>query len=203
MILSPLDSLRETYENFNQREKRLVNALGAVVVALLIALPLWLVSSSISSVAAENDEIRQVLGRIAREQDQIAQVQALKAAAERRYDVQAPPLASFLEEQARQAGYERTVQVTPQPDRAQQDFRRRHVTAELPGIDLRTAINLMASIKNSRYPVAIESVRIEHFSRGDRFNIELGVIAFDREGDDDDDDDEGPARRRDGRAGPP
>ena len=80
--------------------------------------------------------------------------------------------------------------MTDQPEKVERRFTRRHVTAELPGVGLKTAVDVMAAVERSRYPVAIESLRMEHFSSGDRYNVQLGVIAFDRRTPDDDEDEE-------------
>ena len=180
MTLPFVDTFRAFYENLNDREKRLVTLLGIVVALLAVGLPVWLASSAIAAVSEENDDIRNVLADISRRRDLIAERQAERARAERRYDTKAPALGSFLEEHARQAGYERPLQVTDQPGKVEPRFARRHVTAELPGVGLKTAVDVMAAVESSRYPVAIESLRVEHFSSGDRYNVQLGVIAFDR-----------------------
>jgi hypothetical protein len=84
---------------------------------------------------------------------------------------------------------------------------RRHVRAELPGVGLKTAIDMITAVENSRYPLAVESLRIEHFGTGDRYNVQLGVITFDRKAEEADeeneDEDREPPTRQDGRAGPP
>ncbi len=205
MILSIFDSIRSAFDNLNDRERKLVAILGAVVGALLLFLPIYMSASAISEVEDENAEIRSVMREIANHRTEIAQMRAEREAAERRYDNQAPPLGSFLEAKAREAGYDRPLEVTDQPERVANGFTRRHVRADLPGVDLKTAIDMMAEIENSPYPVALELIQIEHFQAGDRYNVEVGVIAFDKNsrgrGGDDDEEDSMAARRT--KAGPP
>jgi hypothetical protein len=208
MTLSILDSLRSAFDNLNDRERKLVIALGGVVGALLLFLPIFLSATAIAEVEDENADIRAVLRSIANNRTEIAEMQAQREAAERRYDNPAPPLGSFLEAKAQEAGYDRPLEVTDQPERVANGYTRRHVRADLPGVDLRTVVNMLTEIENSPYPVAVELVQIEHFQAGDRYNVEVGVIAFDRNtrgrsSDDDEDGDSSMMSGRRGTAGPP
>jgi len=207
VILGIFDSVRSAFDNLNDRERKLVGILGAVAAAMLVFLPLWLIASAITDVEDENTEIRDVLRDISHARAEVAERRAQREAAERRYDSPAPPLGSFLEAKAREAGYDRPLEVTDQPERVASGFTRRHVRASLPGVGLRTVIDMMTEVENSPFPVAIERLQIEHFQAGDRYNVEVGVIAFDRNersgrGDDDDDDDSA-MMRRGMKAGPP
>jgi hypothetical protein len=210
MILSPFDGLRTAFENLNDREKKLVGALGVVLGVLLVLLPVYLSSQAIGSIEDENEEIREVLRDISRARGDLAQRQAEREAAERRYDTPAPPLGSFLEAKARDSGYSNPLQVTDEPDDVGETFTRRHVRASLPGVGLGTAIHMMTEIENSPYPVAIELIQVDHTVIGqDRFNVQVGVFAFDRNqprsGRAESDDDDGGERRtkRGGMVGPP
>lgn len=205
MILAPFDGLRAAYDNLNDRERKLVSALGGIMVLVVVALPFWLINDSILEIEEENGDIHEVLREISHERANIAQRQAELAAAQRRYDRPAPPLGGFLEGRATEAGYTDPLQVNDQPDKVGDLFTRRHLRASLPNVGLRTAIDLLASIENSAFPVAVEQVHLDHTVMGqDRFNMQVGVFAFDRNGgDDDDDDDDGPTKRSGGRTGPP
>jgi hypothetical protein len=207
MILGIFDSARSAFDNLNARERKLVGLLGAIAATMIIFLPLFMIASAISDIEDENTEIRSVLRDISRAETEIAALRAEREAAERRYDTPAPPLGSFLEAKSRGAGYDRPLEVTDQPERVAGGYTRRHVRASLPGVGLRTAIDMLAEMKNSPYPVAVELLQIEHFQAGDRYNVEVGVIAFDRatqrRSGDDDDDDASSMSARENRAGPP
>jgi len=199
-----LDGARAAFENLNERERKLVLALGAVVVVLVVFLPIWLLTSSIGDISRENEEIRETLREISRQGGELAEREAERAAAEARYDNPAPPLGSFLEAKAREAGYDRPLEVTDQPEKVSGGFTRRNTRVSLPGVDLRTAIDMMTEVENGRYPVAIDQLRIEHYQTGDRYNVQMGVIAFDRnDRGGGDDGEQAPTKRRGGRPGPP
>lgn len=197
---------RAAFENLNDRERKLVTLLGGVLAVLIVFLPVWLLTSSIGAIEEENEQIRGALRDISDHGTQLAARDEQRQAAERRYDNPAPPLGSFLEAKAREAGYDRPLEVTDQPEKVEGEFTRRNTRASLPGVDLRTAIGVMTAVKNSPYPVAIEKLQLEHYQAGDRYNVQLGVVAFDRNGGRRGGDSEGnaaPTKRRGGRPGPP
>src|SRR5690606_25850904 len=120
----------------NDRERKLVTVLGVVLVALFVFLPVWLLTSSIGDVQEENEQIRQALRDISRHGGQLAEWEQERAAAERRYETPAPPLGSFLEAKAREAGYDRPLEVTDQPEKVSGGFTRRNTRVSLPGVGL-------------------------------------------------------------------
>jgi hypothetical protein len=175
------ERLEATWAAFNEREKRLVGALGLVALLLVVLMPVYLLSSATLALEEDNDAIELVLRDIGRAGPRLAQREAEAAAAEARYDVRAPALGSFVEAQC--ATNEVAIQsVTNQPEVQDGHFRRRHVRAQLPGANLRAALHLLTSIEAAPYPIALERIHIEHFNPGeDRFNLEIGVITDDRE----------------------
>lgn len=206
-MASPLDRLRAYTDGLNERERKLLGVLGVVFALIVVVLPLYVVTSSISDIEEENREISLVLRDIGRARATLAQRQAEREAARARYRQAAPPLGSFLE--ARAAEQELSLrEVTDQPEKVVGEFRRRNVRATLPSVGLRKAIKLLTSIENSRFPVAVERIQIEHFRGGeDNYNVQVGVIAYDAQ----EDESEGASSMRGestsasrmGRAGPP
>ncbi|MCU0676639.1 MAG: hypothetical protein MUE69_28080 [Myxococcota bacterium] len=80
--------------------------------------------------------------------------------------------------------------------------------ATLPSVGLKKVIKLLTSIENSRFPVAVERIQIEHFRGGeDSYNVQIGVIAYDaaepEAGEVDASSMRGDSSMRAGRAGPP
>ena len=178
---SAFDGLRRAWENLNERERRLVSLLGAVLAALVVFLVVYGSTTAIEDAEAESDQIETVLNDIARAKNRLRARETERRSAARRYETPAPPLGSFLESQARTAGL--TVrEVNDQPEKVSGGFRRRNVRATIPGVGLRPTVDLMANIVQSPYPVAIERIQIEHFQAGDRYNVQLGVLAYDRQG---------------------
>ncbi len=86
-----------------------------------------------------------------------------------------------MEAKAKEQGL--TLQeVTDQPSKTNGKYTRRSVTVSLPQVALTPVIQLLSSIVESPYPVAIDHIQIDHFQPGDQFNVKLGVLTFDKQG---------------------
>lgn len=201
--MAGLDSIRQQLSELNERERKLLTILGAVFVAILVVLPLYLISSSISDIETENQALADVLAEIQDARTELAQRDAEREAAMARYGTPTPPLGSFVENEANQQDL-RLREVTDQPEQVFGEFRRRAVRASMPNVELRPVIKMVTSIENSRYPVAINRLQIENYRRGDNYNVELGVLTFDRAVPETDDEENAERHTKQrGRAGPP
>ena len=203
---SLLEGLQTYWENLSDRERRLLGILGAVAAALLVLLPVYLLSTSISDLEEDNARITSALRRISHSRGRLRAQQAQRMAAQARYARRAPSLGSFLEAKAGELSGLTISDVQHEPEREQGPFRIRHTRARVQNTDLRNAVLLLESIENSRYPIAIERLHVDHHQSGDRYNVQLGVLAFDREGAEDVDaavPRGGGGGDDDGRAGPP
>lgn len=196
------DRIQGAVANLNERERNLLGAMGVVLVGLIVFLPLYLVSSSISEISAENAGISNVLRDIARARPQLAQREAEREASMARYRTAAPPLGSFME--ARASEQELTLrEVNEQPAKVIGEFRRRNTRATLPNVGLRPVVKMLTAIVNSRYPVALERLQFEHFRSGDTYNVQVGIVTYSREDDEEDESDGDESMSTRGRAGPP
>jgi hypothetical protein len=176
-----VESARGAYENLNERERKLVALLGGLLVATVVLLPLYLMNAAIADLEEENREIVSVLRDLERARPALRQREVERRAALELYQTPAPSLGSFLEQMAAEQGL--TVrEVTDQPEKELGEYRRRHVRVTLPNVGLAEVVRMMAAIANSPYPVAIERIHIDHFRTGNQFNVQLGVVAFDRRG---------------------
>ena len=204
-VQNALDGLSGYWDNLTDRERKLLGGLGAVLAALLILLPVYLLSTSISDLEEDNAEISRALRDIASSRGRLAAQQSVRLAAEQRYRQRAPSRGSFLEGKAGELDGISVSDVQHEPEREEGNFRIRHTRARFQGTGLRNAILLLQSIKNARYPVAVERIHVDHNQSGDRYNFQIGVLAYARQGG-------GPdggvpaapsPRRRNGQAGPP
>lgn len=176
------ERLEAIWNGFNDREKRLVGIMLAVGVACVVVLPMYLLSSSIAALEDENEEIVAVMRDIERAAPRLAEREAARRAAESRYDRPAIALSSLLE---REAGQEQVTisATTNQPEVQQGNYRRRHVRATIPNTSLRPIVHLMNALEAQPFPIALERIHMDHFAPGeDRYNVELGVITYDRQG---------------------
>ncbi|MDD9946095.1 MAG: type II secretion system protein GspM [Myxococcales bacterium] len=176
-----LERLKDSYDNLSERERRLVTALGMVLAALVLCLPLLLMQTRNDELADENDAIRELLDEIAEDGPKYAMMAEERRTSKARYLNRTPPLGSFLEAEAARQGL--TVQeFNDQPQKTVGKYVKRNVRISLPKVALTPALNLMSSIVTSNYPVAIEQIQFEHYQKGDSYNIKLGVLTYDKEG---------------------
>lgn len=199
-----IEKIQEALANMTERERQLLGVLGIAFAVILVVLPLYLISSSISEMRDDNAALSAVLRDIQRQRPALAAREATREAAMARYARPAPPLGSFMESQA--TGQSLTLrEVTDQPDKVIGEYTRRNTRATLPNVGLRPVIKMLTSIENSGLPVALGRLQFEHFRPGDAYNVEVGLIAYQRtENPEPEEESAGPSRmRRSGRAGPP
>lgn len=181
-VLTLLESARASFDNLSERERRLVVAMAALGTALVVFVPLLLAWTSMNDLESQNERIRAVLEQVRTSGPAIRERLEAKAAQERLFTNAPPPLGTFLESKARESGYASPLQMTEEPERIKDGFRREHTRASFSGVGLAPLLNMLASIKNSPYPLAVERVQIEHFQSGDKYNAEVGVFAYAKEG---------------------
>jgi hypothetical protein len=175
-----LEKLRTSFGNLNERERKLVVVLGIIVVVLVIGLPFYFLTSSISDIETENHEIANVLRDISRNRAKLAASQQEREMRMQRYRRPPPALRNLVAERGEAVGLP-IRETVPQPDIVVGNFTRRHLRVVLPGVGLRPVVELMANLDNIReYPIAIKRLQVEHFRGGDRYNVQLDVVAYEQ-----------------------
>ncbi|MEM8608202.1 MAG: type II secretion system protein GspM [Myxococcota bacterium] len=174
------DNVRGWFDTLSPRERRLLGLMGSVMVVLLVLVPMYLLVASIGSIETENAEINQVLQDIQRSENRLQQQKAARRAMDRLYSRKAPSLGGFLEESAQQYGVS-GLSITDQPNVRDGDYTRRSVRVSLPKVELRPLIDMLADIKNSSYPVAIERIQLDGGRLRTNYNAKLAVNAYDKE----------------------
>ena len=171
------DSIRDGWEKLTDRERQMLAIMGAVATAIVVFVAVWTTSSALAEVEEERDAIQEVLRTIDRSGEVLAKREAERKEAEARYRNKPPPLAAFLEGKAKNEGLE-VRSVVEQPEKDIDGYRRQHVRLSFAQVSLRPIMRLLASIEGERMPIAIERVQIEHYQSGDKYNVQIGVVAF-------------------------
>jgi type II secretory pathway component PulM len=173
------ERLRATWDNLNDRERRMLSILGAVLGAVLLIMPPILLVLDNADLEAQNAELRNVVEQLDMQRNRLARMAAERQTAEQRYLNKTPPLGSFLESEAKKQGL--TLQeVTDQPEKTVGRYLRRSVTVALPQVALTPLINLLSGIVESGHPVAVDQLQIDHYQPGDQYNVKLGILTFDK-----------------------
>lgn len=175
------DNIRGWFDTLNQRERRLLFLMGSVFAVMAVAVPMYLMLASISAIESDNTDINEVLQDIYRSEGRLEEQKAARRAVERLYTRKAPSLGGFLEESAQEYGVG-GLSITDQPKLDMGDYSRRSVRVSLPNVEIRPLIDMLADIKNSSYPVAIERIQLDGGRLGRAYSVKLGINAYDREG---------------------
>jgi hypothetical protein len=175
-------NLKERFSQLEEREKKLLLVFAGVVgVVVVLILPLAL-AMSVSSQAAENDRIREIIQQIDDERVALGRRQADGQRVERRYARQAPPLAGFLAQLADKSG----VEIPETQDRSTvprgKTFKERVTKIQLRKVGMLQLSNFMDKISNSGYAVSISKLNIKkRGAKPDEFDAEMEISAFDHE----------------------
>lgn len=176
---SLFDRLRATWENLNDRERRMLTILGVVLGAVLLIMPPILLVMDNSDLEAQNAELRGAVEQLDLQRNKLTHLMQERRAADAKYLNKTPPLGSFMESEAKKQGL--TLQeVTDQPEKTVGKYLRRSVTVALPQVALTPLINLLSSIVESGHPVAVDQLQIDHYQAGDQYNVKMGITTFDK-----------------------
>ncbi len=175
------DNIRGTIDNLNERERRLLLAMGSVAFVLFTIVPLYVLNASISNIEEENAEIVQVMRDIGKARARLDVAKREREAIAQRFTSEGEPLGSLLEEHASQKGLE-GLDVNDQPKLQMGEYVRRSVRASLPRVQLKPFIEMLADIKNSNHPVALEKIQIDGARSSGERSVRFTVNAYDRAG---------------------
>lgn len=176
-----IDRIRSQWQNLTSRERALVSIMGAVLGALMVLLPAYLLSSAIASLSERNDAIVGALRQIGRGRERLAAQRAEQQARQARHKNPLPVgVGAFLSKQAEKFEGLTIGDSAPEPEREIGQFRVRHTRVRVQNAGLRSLIRMLADTKNTSHPIAIERIHIDHHSSGDQYNVQIGVLAFEQ-----------------------
>jgi general secretion pathway protein M len=174
-------SLSERLSRLEERERRLLGVLVAIVVAaVLLAPPLALVAV-VKSRQSDNEAVREALRSIDDEQAAIARSKANRSAVVERYARPAPPLAAFLAKHASEVGIEIPESQDRQSVPHGKKFDERQTKIALRKVGMLKLLKFMERIEQSGHPVQISQINIrKRGSEPDSYDVDMVVSAFDR-----------------------
>lgn len=174
-------SLADRLRGLEDRERRLLAILVAMVVGAILLLPPVALYALVHSRRGEVEEIREAIQAIEDERDVVERAKAGKGALEQRYASPAPPLAAFLARLAGEAGVEipesQDRQAVPHGKR----FEERSTKLTLRKVGLIKLVKFLEKLEQSGHPVRISQFDIrKRGSEPDSYDVDLVVSAFDR-----------------------
>jgi type II secretory pathway component PulM len=171
---------RDAYEDLTERERRLVAMLGAVLVAIIVLLPLFFMTTAVSDMETENEELRAVMREIEQARPRLARIAAENEANTERYSNRAPALGGYVEQRAQAYGLA-LREINDQPELALGNYMRRGVRVRIPDVGIDSVLQMLQDIDRSEYPVAVSRLQIDRYRDAGNFNVEVGVSAYDKQ----------------------
>lgn len=171
------ESLRQSWDNLSDRERRLLSGMGGVLLTLIVFVAVWTTTSALAEVEEERDAIRLVLADIDRASDLLAKRDAERRAIEERFRNKAPPIAAYVESRAKEEGLE-IRQSTEDDAKSIQGYKRQSVRVSFSNVPLRPVVHLLTRMAEEPSPMALERLIIEHYAAGDSYKVEVGVSTY-------------------------
>lgn len=172
-----IDSVRQSWDNLSDRERRMLSLMGGVLIAVIAFAAVWTTTSALAEVEEDRNAIRQVLADIDRSQELLAKRDAERRAVEERYRNKAPALAAYLETRAKEEGLE-VKSWNEEPEKVNNGYKRQGVRVTFTNVSLRPVIHLLTNIAQEPSPLAVERLLIEHYGAGDSYKVDLGLYSY-------------------------
>ena len=171
-------------DKLDERERKLLTALGVVAGVLLVLVAPIAIVMSLSTKKAENDEYRDVLSKIEDARATIDERKAKREAVLAKYADPAPPLAGFIE-QAAKAHDLSAADTQDKPETPHgKHYTERQTVVKMHKLGMKGFVEMLQQIETSGHPVAITRLNIKpRPNEPDQYEIELGVSAYDRKND--------------------
>ncbi len=177
-------TLRERFDKLEPRERRLLGALGVIFGAFVLLLGPFGLFSWVRGKRTENQEVRDLIDQIYDARQAIAERKAKRDAIVARYARPAPPLATFIEEAAKENGATAADTQDQPPVPTGRRYIERSTKVKIHKIHMLALAKTLEKIEQSGYPVAVTRLNVKPRSgEPDNYEVELAVSAFDRKAD--------------------
>lgn len=165
----------------DERERKLLGALGAVAGALLLVVAPIALVTALSTKQGENDDIRAVLSEIEDARSTINERKARHGAVVAKYANPAPPLAGFIEQAAKSQSLT-AADTQDKPDTPHGKlYSERFTVVKMHKISMLPFVEMLQHIETSGHPVAITRLSVKpRPNEPDQYETEVGISAYDR-----------------------
>lgn len=188
--IAPLiERLRRAYEDLSEREQRLAMITGSIALIMIIVLPMYSVGASVAEISEESRELSAAIAAVEAARGDLLRRQAEAELLAKRYEVKAPPLGTFIEQEARRQKLSLS-QVVDQPRQTIGEYTRRGVRVDLRQVELFPILKLLEALENSSHAVSITRLQLDRPPNSETFTVQIGLTAYDL----DDEPDDAPAR---------
>lgn len=177
-------SIGARLEKLQDRERKLLLALGVVAAALvLIGAPAG-IYAMVSGKRAENEELRAAIAAVEDARANMSERKARHDALLTKYASPAPALGGFIEQAAK--SHSLTIADTQdKPDTPHgKKYNEKFTTVKMHKIGLKAFVEMLQQIETSAHPVAVTRLNIKpRAGEPDQYEVELGVSSYERKSD--------------------
>jgi len=172
--------VRRAYEDLSEREQRLAMITGVVALLMAIVLPMYSVGASVAEISEESRELSAAIAEIEAARADLLKKKAEAELLSKRYEVKAPPLGTFIEQEARKQNLSLN-QVVDQPRQTIGEYTRRGVRVDLRQVEIYPILKLLEALVNSPHAVAITRLQLDRPANSETFTVQIGLTAYDRD----------------------
>jgi general secretion pathway protein M len=177
-------TLQERFDKLEPRERRLLVILGSILGVFLVLIGPIAVYSVVSSKRSDNRDMRELIDQVYDARASVAERKAKKDALLARYAKTAPPLAGFIEEQAKEQGGTAAESQDLPPVPHGKRYTERTTVVKIHKIGMLALAKVLEKIEQSGYPVVISRLGLKpRAGEPDSYEVDLGISAFDRKPD--------------------
>jgi type II secretory pathway component PulM len=177
LVTQPFARAGSEWTRVSAREKRLIQLLGAAFVACLGLLAGYLLFDSITSMAEENQNMREALDSIAKYSQQYKDGVAQAQAQAMRIGTEPPQLAADLEAAAKEAG----IQIPETVDRPTTPAGKRYLEhtldVKLRKVDLKSLATFLQKVETGKRLIQITRMQIRRSFGGEGSNVDVELTA--------------------------
>jgi len=177
----PATYLQSEWNRMAPRERRLVTVLIGSVATFAVLVIGFIIVGNLSDIETSNEEAREALAAIAKHKDEYIEARERVRAQESRLGTEAPQFAFDLEEAAREVSIQ-IPETNEQPAvAAGKRYMEHKVDVKLRQVDLQSLSKFLSRLENGRRLIVVNQLRVrKHFSEGDKLDVELQALAWEK-----------------------
>jgi hypothetical protein len=173
--------LQERLDALQPRERRLLSLfVGLFAVICVLIIPIG-VSAMLSDRRTENDQLRETIDRLFAERDEIMERQSRNQRILARYKTPAPPLAGFLDKNAKSLEIEIPEFKDKPPVPIGKEYEERSTEISFKKTKMRAIVQFMEKIAQASFPISITRLSVrKRGTEPDAWDVSMTVSAYHR-----------------------
>ncbi len=173
--------LQERLDALQPRERRLLALfVGLFAVICVLIIPIG-VSAMLSERRTENDQLRETIDRLFAERDEITERQSRNQRVLARYKTPAPPLAGFLDKNAKALEIEIPEFKDKPPVPNGKEYEERSTEISFKKTKMKAVVQFMEKIAQASFPISITRLSVrKRGTEADSWDVAMTVSAYHR-----------------------